>query len=114
MGLLITCSDLSASTKPWDIQKMITDKIFEEFFQQGDAEKNYGETPIPMYDRDVANIPEIELGFLDYVSGPTYRNIAKMLPELEPFIRGVEENRARWEALHNSGDIVEPSHLPTL
>ena len=28
MGLLITCSDLSASTKPWDIQKMITDKIF--------------------------------------------------------------------------------------
>lgn len=35
----MTGSDLSASSKPWDIQVETVKVIFEEFYQQGDAER---------------------------------------------------------------------------
>lgn len=34
-AISMTASDLSASTKPWDIQVQTVKVIFEEFYQQG-------------------------------------------------------------------------------
>lgn len=50
-AISMTASDLSASTKPWDIQVQTVRVIFEEFYQQGDAERAAGRDPIPMMDR---------------------------------------------------------------
>ncbi|KNC50844.1 cAMP and cAMP-inhibited cGMP 3',5'-cyclic phosphodiesterase 10A [Thecamonas trahens ATCC 50062] len=121
-ALIISACDLSASTKPWDIQHPVTMSIFEEFFAQGDEEKATGITPIPMMDREVANIPELELGFIDYVAAPTYTALADLVPELAPLVDGVSSNRQVWDQLHNEGtelhelgDAIEmPTHLPTL
>lgn len=38
-AITMTGSDLSASAKPWDIQVETVRVIFEEFYQQGDAER---------------------------------------------------------------------------
>lgn len=51
-AISMTASDLSASTKPWDIQVQTVSVIFEEFYQQGDAERAAGRTPISMMDRN--------------------------------------------------------------
>lgn len=50
-AISMTASDLSASTKPWDIQVQTVKVIFEEFYLQGDAERAAGRQPIPMMDR---------------------------------------------------------------
>lgn len=52
MAISMTAADLSASTKPWDIQLKTVKVIFEEFYDQGDKEKAAGKTPIPMMDRN--------------------------------------------------------------
>lgn len=41
-AISMTASDLSASTKPWEIQVQTVRVIFEEFYQQGDAERMAG------------------------------------------------------------------------
>lgn len=51
-AISMTASDLSASTKPWDIQVQTVSVIFEEFYQQGDAERAAGRKPISMMDRN--------------------------------------------------------------
>ncbi|PSN28964.1 putative 3' [Blattella germanica] len=47
----MTACDLSASAKPWEVQVKTVKVIFEEFYEQGDAERAAGRTPIPMMDR---------------------------------------------------------------
>ena len=36
--MMITGCDLSAITKPWEVQRMVAEKIASEFFNQGDIE----------------------------------------------------------------------------
>lgn len=45
-------SDLSASAKPWEVQNETVKGIFEEFYDQGDAERAAGRVPMAMMDRD--------------------------------------------------------------
>lgn len=51
MAISMTAADLSASTKPWDIQIKTVQVIFKEFYEQGDKERAAGKTPIAMMDR---------------------------------------------------------------
>lgn len=52
MAISMTSADLSASAKPWDIQIKTVKVIFEEFYDQGDKEREAGRIPIPMMDRN--------------------------------------------------------------
>ena len=51
----MTACDLVASTKPWEQQIETVRVIFEEFYDQGDAEREQGREPIPMMDRHKKN-----------------------------------------------------------
>jgi cAMP and cAMP-inhibited cGMP 3',5'-cyclic phosphodiesterase 10 len=50
-AISMTAADLSASAKPWDVQQETVKGIFEEFYEQGDAERSAGRQPMPMMDR---------------------------------------------------------------
>lgn len=47
--------------------------IYQEFFSQGDMEKELGKAPIAMMDRDSACIPELQIGFLDGIALPVFK-----------------------------------------
>ena len=48
---MLHCADLSNPTKPLDIYKKWVDVLLEEFYQQGDKEKELGLDISPMCDR---------------------------------------------------------------
>jgi cAMP and cAMP-inhibited cGMP 3',5'-cyclic phosphodiesterase 10 len=48
----MTAADLSASSKPWEVQTETVKGIFEEFYEQGDAERRAGREPMAMMDRN--------------------------------------------------------------
>lgn len=50
-AMAMTAADLSASAKPWEVQSETVKGIFEEFYDQGDAERAAGRVPMPMMDR---------------------------------------------------------------
>lgn len=39
-AMSMTVCDLSAITKPWDIEKRVADLVTHEFFEQGDMERD--------------------------------------------------------------------------
>ena len=44
---MMTCCDVSAIAKPWEIQHRVAKMVAEEFFEQGDMEKlQLNQTPI--------------------------------------------------------------------
>ncbi|KIH68682.1 hypothetical protein ANCDUO_00977 [Ancylostoma duodenale] len=61
-AILMTGCDLIASAKPWYIQTETVKVIFEEFYEQGDAERLNGRDPIPMMDRNKAHeLPQMQV-----------------------------------------------------
>ena len=64
---MVHCSDLSNPTKPLDIYRKWVDRIMEEFFRQGDRERDAGMEISPMCDRHNATIEKSQVGFIDYI-----------------------------------------------
>lgn len=58
---MVHCSDLSNPTKPLDIYKKSVDRLMEEFFQQGDKERERGMDISPMCDRHNATIEKSQV-----------------------------------------------------
>lgn len=53
--------------------KQVAQMVYEEFFSQGDIERNMGNVPMLMMDRDKASIPDLQIQFLEEVCLPAYR-----------------------------------------
>uniref|UniRef100_A0A6M2DJ87 Phosphodiesterase n=1 Tax=Xenopsylla cheopis TaxID=163159 RepID=A0A6M2DJ87_XENCH len=99
-ALCMTGSDLSASAKPWDIQAETVKVIFEEFYQQGDAERAAGRQPMSMMDRELPEEqPASQVGFLTGICIPCYSILAKLIPETKPLLTQCQKNLDRWQEL---------------
>ena len=58
---MVHCADLSNPTKPLDIYRRWVSLIMEEFFQQGDREREQGLDVSPMCDRQNATIEKSQV-----------------------------------------------------
>ena len=47
----MTGADLSATSKPWDLQMRTVHSLYEEFYDQGDREMQSGRVPVPVMNR---------------------------------------------------------------
>ncbi|XP_052266884.1 dual 3',5'-cyclic-AMP and -GMP phosphodiesterase 11-like [Dreissena polymorpha] len=111
-SMLMTASDVSAITKPWEVQKRVADLIASEFFEQGDLEKTQLKIkPIEMMDRDKKDkLPMMQVNFIDTICMPVYKAMARMQPNLSPLMEGCRRNRDNWEHLAqdmNKGQVDE-------
>lgn len=73
----MTVCDLSAITKPWEIEKRVADLVSSEFFEQGDMERQeLNITPIDIMNRDKEDqLPAMQVGFIDSICLPIYEVI---------------------------------------
>lgn len=58
---MVHCADLSNPTKPLDVYRRWVSLIMEEFFQQGDREREQGLDVSPMCDRQNATIEKSQV-----------------------------------------------------
>ncbi|XP_071446003.1 probable 3',5'-cyclic phosphodiesterase pde-5 isoform X3 [Hetaerina americana] len=102
-AVTMTASDLSASTKPWDVQVETVKVIFEEFYEQGDAERAAGRAPIPMMDRNKPDQQAAsQVGFLTGICIPCYELLYKLIPETKPMLDKCQQNLERWKEIDRS------------
>lgn len=99
-AIAMTASDLSASAKPWDVQVKTVQVIFEEFYQQGDAEREAGRQPIAMMDRNQPDQQAAsQVGFLNGICMPCYTLLHRLIPETQPLLDMCTENLQRWQTI---------------
>ncbi|KAL5258630.1 hypothetical protein ACHWQZ_G009192 [Mnemiopsis leidyi] len=100
-SMMITGCDLSAITKPWEVQRMVAEKIASEFFNQGDIERDkFGHTPAYMMDRSKRDeLPKMQVGFIDNICLELYESLEKANPLFRPLLDGCLSNRRNWSNL---------------
>ncbi|KAF1377444.1 hypothetical protein PFLUV_G00200880 [Perca fluviatilis] len=100
MAMMMTACDLSAITKPWEVQSKVALSVAAEFWEQGDLERTVLEQqPIPMMDRNHApELPKLQCGFIDFVCTFVYKEFSRFHPQIQPMLDGILNNRREWNA----------------
>ncbi|KAK3741939.1 hypothetical protein RRG08_024687 [Elysia crispata] len=79
MMLVLHAADISNSAKNWDQHKVWITLLCEEFFRQGDKEKELQLPISPSCDRNVANIATLQIGFMQTFTKETFDVMDKLL-----------------------------------
>ncbi|XP_053544000.1 rod cGMP-specific 3',5'-cyclic phosphodiesterase subunit beta isoform X2 [Ictalurus punctatus] len=104
MAMMMTACDLSAITKPWEVQSKVALSVAAEFWEQGDLERTVLEQqPIPMMDRNkAAELPKLQCGFIDFVCTFVYKEFSRFHKAIQPMFDGIQNNRKEWKALQEA------------
>ncbi|XP_011495898.1 PREDICTED: cAMP-specific 3',5'-cyclic phosphodiesterase isoform X2 [Ceratosolen solmsi marchali] len=97
---LVHCADLSNPTKPLPLYRRWVDLLMEEFFQQGDREREQNMDISPMCDRHNATIEKSQFGFIDYIVHPLWETWADLVhPDAQEILDTLEENRDWYHSM---------------
>ncbi|KAG5482950.1 hypothetical protein LSCM1_06991 [Leishmania martiniquensis] len=99
METLMKAGDVSNVAKPFDMSRMWAMAVTEEFYRQGDMEKEKGVEVLPMFDRSKNNeLARGQIGFIDFVAGKFFRDIVGgLFHGMQWCVDTVNSNRARWQ-----------------
>uniref|UniRef100_A0A670HW67 Phosphodiesterase n=1 Tax=Podarcis muralis TaxID=64176 RepID=A0A670HW67_PODMU len=100
MAMMMTGCDLSAITKPWEVQSKVAIMVANEFWEQGDLERTVlQQQPIPMMDRNKGEeLPKLQVGFIDFVCTFVYKEFSRFHKEITPMFDGLQNNRVEWKS----------------
>ncbi|KAI8469519.1 MAG: hypothetical protein J3K34DRAFT_423476 [Monoraphidium minutum] len=104
VAALMHAADISNAAKPAPVSVEWAKRIAEEFWQQGDRERELGLAVQPLFDRARANVPASQIAFLQLFVKPSFELLSHIAPSSgAAALRHYECNLARWGALARSG-----------
>ncbi|XP_066966855.1 dual specificity calcium/calmodulin-dependent 3',5'-cyclic nucleotide phosphodiesterase 1A-like isoform X2 [Macrobrachium rosenbergii] len=71
LSLVLHCCDISHPSKEWSLHERWTTQLLEEFFRQGDKERELGLPYSPLCDRNNTLVAESQIGFIDFIVEPS-------------------------------------------
>ncbi|XP_062336549.1 cAMP-specific 3',5'-cyclic phosphodiesterase 4B-like isoform X2 [Osmerus eperlanus] len=97
---MVHCADLSNPTKSLDLYRQWTDRIMDEFFHQGDRERERGMEISPMCDKHTASVEKSQVGFIDYIVHPLWETWADLVhPDAQDILDTLEDNRNWYQSM---------------
>ena len=79
MTIMLKCADISNQSRPFAIATKWNQRVYQEFYLEGDADKAAGRGTNPLFDREVNNIPKSTVGFINFVVVPLFGALRKFL-----------------------------------
>ncbi|XP_068151917.1 dual specificity calcium/calmodulin-dependent 3',5'-cyclic nucleotide phosphodiesterase 1 isoform X6 [Drosophila tropicalis] len=79
LSVVLHCCDISHPAKQWGVHHRWTMLLLEEFFRQGDLEKELGLPFSPLCDRKNTLVAESQIGFIDFIVEPSMSVLSDML-----------------------------------
>jgi hypothetical protein len=101
MHVFIHVSDLSHCARPWDSHKYLVAALEEEFFLQGDKEKELGIPVMPMMDRSADSLAAGQGFFLDKLVRPLVEPFTHFISDKLPkeVLENLAINKKSWTDL---------------
>lgn len=108
LKLLIHAADIGHSAKETILHKKWSKLLSEEFFRQGDVEKE-AQKPVSMYcDRETTILSKSQIGFLKNIALPLFEVVASALNSKsvqENCVDQLKNNIASWEFEYSAGRL---------
>ncbi|XP_074602240.1 phosphodiesterase 1c isoform X2 [Brevipalpus obovatus] len=83
LSMVLHCCDISHPAKDWNIHRRWTELLLEEFFRQGDKEKELGLPYSPLCDRNTTLVAESQIGFIDFIVAPSLEVCGDLLDRVQ-------------------------------
>ena len=96
LNYLIHIGDLSHSSKQFDITYKWSYLLSEEFWRQGDEEKEKGFSVNFLFERSNTDVPRNQVGFMKGIIIPSFEILVDFLPELNYYWDNVNKNLNQW------------------
>ncbi len=104
LNCLIHTSDISNPTKPLNTYLKWTSRVMEEFWKQGDREKNE-HLPISfLCDRNSVNIPKSQIGFMEGICSPLISSVVEIFPNLQFLIDNLNKNKEYFKKVRDEDE----------
>ncbi|KAI7892229.1 uncharacterized protein EV154DRAFT_601757 [Mucor mucedo] len=114
--IILHAADISNALRPWPICLSWSNLVCEEFFRQGDAERENGLEVSPNMDRNATSQTTIGLRFGDFVVSPYFEIFAALFPKSDELLKTLAENREHWlvmeEELQRNNQQAYEESLP--
>ncbi|XP_013404762.1 high affinity cAMP-specific 3',5'-cyclic phosphodiesterase 7A isoform X3 [Lingula anatina] len=111
MQIALKCADISNPCRPLDISRKWSQSVCEEFFKQGDCERDLQLPVTPVCDRNSTTVAKIQIGFMDFVVGPLFSEWQRFIPSnlSKQLLNNINLNRSYWlETMHEpEADLEE-------
>jgi len=89
--------DISSPGKQFTTCHNWMQRVYEEFFLQGDLEKQNGLPVSLLCDRNTVNTIKSQIGFMTFVVAPTFETLADFFPETSQFVDNITKNVKRYQ-----------------
>mmetsp|Transcript_39068 Transcript_39068/g.47004 ORF Transcript_39068/g.47004 Transcript_39068/m.47004 type:complete len:1389 (-) Transcript_39068:157-4323(-) len=94
---ILHVADVSNPARPGALARKWAYAVQEEFFLQGDKEKELNIPVSPFMDRDIENLPRMQGAFIDAIVSPLFHLLSEFLPSVKKhFLKELHINRAFW------------------
>jgi 3',5'-cyclic-nucleotide phosphodiesterase len=99
LQLVMKVADISNVSRPFGYADKWCDILNEEFFHQGDLEKQSIGLTAPLNDRETSNKPKSQIGFYTFICVPLYTLVTRLFPGLQVQLDSVKSNLEHWKEL---------------
>ena len=104
LSFILHAADISNPTKPLEIYKEWGQKCLEEFFKQGDLEKEKGLIVSFNCDRNTVTLPQSQVGFIDAIVTPLFTLLNEYFPQLSFTLDNLKNNYNYYKKIKNEED----------
>ncbi|KAI8889731.1 HD-domain/PDEase-like protein [Backusella circina FSU 941] len=96
---LIKCADISNCARPFEAAKRWAKILAEEFFEQGDLERELGMTVLPINERGKVRLEDFQIGFKKCIALKLFEAVSQVSFEMSFTVDYINENLEIWEEM---------------
>ncbi|XP_076040307.1 uncharacterized protein LOC143024863 isoform X2 [Oratosquilla oratoria] len=114
LQIALKCADICNPCRPWEISRVWSSKICDEFYRQGDFERQLNIPVTSLCDRTITSVAKIQTGFIRHVVSPLFESWDQWLgTELSSsMMKNMKNNLVMWEE-QLASEVAEEITLET-
>lgn len=106
LQIILKCADVANPAKNFEQAKYWAEMVQEEFFAQGDLEKEH-ELPVSAFmDRENPALARMQMNFIEFLVLPLFSSLTPILPNLEFVCKRLVENKEKWKCIKETTDTI--------
>ncbi|KAF6253310.1 hypothetical protein COO60DRAFT_1547491 [Scenedesmus sp. NREL 46B-D3] len=107
LQMALKCADVGHVTAALPVHMRWVNQLEEEFFRQGDVERQTSMAISPLFDRAKQGITKSQVGFFDIVIIPLFHTFGKVFGNCRPLLTYVMRNYRYWADLQAQQALAE-------
>ncbi|GFR42649.1 hypothetical protein Agub_g3586, partial [Astrephomene gubernaculifera] len=108
LQVALKCADIGHLGEALEVHKRWLVELEEEFFRQGDRERQLGLPISSLFDRAKQGVSKSQVGFYEFVALPLVHALSSAFPGAQPLMRCFVQNYNHWRVLDGQQPVEVP------